>query len=133
MKITDTFSLILSLYENGTFIPERWDDYARSIHPDLPKLCRDDMDECLATGQYSWEKDYLPVLNAVIADSEKRSAAHRSFLAVVDGLEEKIIAVFGRAPEIEIIFYAGLCSGAGWVTPLGGKPSYCWALKKSWN
>ena len=130
MKITDTISRIPALYENGAFSLARWDEYARSIHPDLPALCHDDVDECLATGQYSWEKDYLPVLGAVMTDSEKRAAAHASFLAAVSGLEEKIAAAFGRVPDIEIIFYAGLCNGAGWVTPLGGRTVILLGLEK---
>ena len=121
MKITDTFAQIPSLFENGAFSIERWNEYAKAIHPELPKLCRDDADECISSGQYTWEDSFLPVLNAVIADKAKREAAHASFLTAVEGLEAKIVSVFGRAPDVEIIFYVGLCSGAGWVTDLGGK------------
>jgi ABC-type transporter Mla MlaB component len=46
------------------------------------------------------------------------------------GLEEKITAAFGRTPDVEIIFYVGLCSGAGWVTPLGGKTVVLIGLEK---
>lgn len=130
MKITDTFSQIPMLFENGVFSMERWTEYAQAIHPDLPKLCRDDMDECLSTGQFTWEENFLPVLNAVIADDAKREAAHASFLSAVDGLAEKITAAFGRTPDVEIIFYVGLCSGAGWVTELGGKTVVLLGLEK---
>ena len=130
MKITDTFAQIPSLFENGVFSMGRWNEYAQAIHPELPKLCRDDVRECLSTGQYTWESNYLPVLNAVIADDDKREAAHTSFLTAVNGLEERITAAFGRAPEIEIIFYAGLCCGAGWVTELGGKTVILLGLEK---
>ena len=130
MKITDTYSQISAIYENGCFSMDRWTEYARSIHPGLAKLCQDDVNEVLATGQYSWETDYLPVLNAVLADPVKREAAHASFLALTHGLEEKITATFGRAPDVEIIFYAGLCCGAGWVTELGGKTVVLLGLEK---
>lgn len=130
MKITDTFDQISGLFEGGAFSMDRWTEYAQGIHPDLAKLCKDDVDEVLSTGQYSWETDYLPVLNAVFADPAKREAAHASFLTSTHGLEEKITAAFGRAPDVEIIFYVGLCSGAGWVTELGGKTVVLLGLEK---
>lgn len=130
MKITDTFDQIPALFENGVFSIENWEKYAKTIHPDLAALCRDDAAETIATGQVSWEENYLPVLNAVIADNKKREAAHASFLAAVDGLEHKITAAFGRAPDVEIILYMGLCCGAGWVTELGGKTVVLLGLEK---
>jgi len=137
MKITDTFDKIPSLFENGSFCMGRWEEYARAIHPDLASLCQEDVRECIATGQVSWEENYLPVLNAVMADDEKRKAAHASFLRATKGLEEKITAAFGRAPDVEIILYLGLCCGAGWVTELGGKTVVLLGLEKimelSWH
>lgn len=137
MIITDTFERIPALFDGGQFCMEKWEAYAASIHPELARLCREDVRECLATGQVSWEADYLPVLNAVITDPEKRERAHESFLAAVNGLEEKITAAFGRAPDVEIIFYVGLCCGAGWVTELGGKTVVLLGLEKimelSWH
>lgn len=130
MKITDTFDKIESLFENGCFNMQRWNAYAGSIHPGLAELCHDDVREVLSTGEFSWEENFMPVLNAVFADPAKREAAHESFLAATCGLEEKITAVFGRAPDVEIIFYVGLCSGAGWVTPLGGKTVVLVGLEK---
>lgn len=137
MKIIDSFHLIPSVYENGAFSIERWDEYARSIHPDLPALCHDDVREVLATGEFGWETDYLSVLNAVMQDDAKREAAHAAFLSAVNGLEDKITAAFSRTPDVEIIFYVGLCSGAGWVTQLGGKTVVLLGLEKimelSWH
>lgn len=130
MKITDSFDRILSVYENGAFSMEAWERYASGIHPALAGLCRSDADECLSTGQINWEEHFLPVLNAVFSDSEKREAAHRTFLSAVNGLENRIVSAFGRVPDVEIIFYVGLCSGAGWVTPLGGKTVVLIGLEK---
>lgn len=130
MKITDTFNQIPHLFENETFSMDRWEEYARAIHPDLADLCREDVREALATGQVGWERDYLPVLNAVLADPEKRETAHASFLAAVNSLEDRITAAFGRAPDVEIILYLGLCCGAGWVTELGGRTVVLLGLEK---
>lgn len=130
MKITDTFNKIPGLFENGCFSIDRWDEYARGIHPGLADLCHEDVREVLATGEFSWEENYMPVLNAAFADPAKREAAHASFLAATRGLGEKITAAFGRTPDVEIIFYVGLCSGAGWVTPLGDKTAVLVGLEK---
>lgn len=130
MKITDTFDRIPSIFSNGSFCPDQWERYAHSIHPELVNLCREDVREAIATGQVSWEENYLPVLNAAISDDEKRKAVHASFLAAVNGLEQKIVSAFGRAPEVEIILYMGLCCGAGWVTELSGKTVVLLGLEK---
>lgn len=130
MKIIDTFSQIPALFENGCFSMDRWKSYADSIHPDLAKLCTDDMNEVLATGEFNWEEHFLPVLNAVSQNVALCNFAHESFQAAVAGLEEKILQRFGRTPDVEIILYLGLCSGAGWVTELGGKTVVLLGLEK---
>ena len=130
MKITDTFDRIPGLFAGGQFSMERWKTYARSIHPGLEKLCTDDMNEVLATGSYSWEKDFLPVLNGVFTGWDKCCKAHESFLTAVNGLEQRLLDRFGRTPDAEIILYLGLCSGAGWVTELDGKTVILLGLEK---
>lgn len=130
MKLTDTFSQIPALFENGSFSMDKWKSYAQNIHPDLAKLCTDDMNETLATGQVSWEEHYLPVLNAVCENDKLRGLAHESFLSATTCLEKKIIERFGRSPDVEIILYLGLCCGAGWVTELGGKTVILLGLEK---
>lgn len=130
MKITDTFAQIPHLFEDGAFSMNRWERYANSIHPDLAGMCREDVREALATGQVLWEEHYLPVLNAVFSDTAKRETAHASFLNAVRNLEQRITAVFGRAPDVEIILYAGLCCGAGWVTALGGRTVILLGIEK---
>ena len=115
MKLIDTSDQFLSAFDAGRFDRGKWEAYMDACVPGVKKLCLDDMREVLAAG-YSWERDFLPVLDAVARDGAKRDEAIRSFRTVTERLDERIWARFGRSPDAELIFYLGLCNGAGWVT-----------------
>lgn len=129
MRIINTSAELLSAYEDDNFSLSRWETYMEKYVPGAKKLCLDDMDSVIDAG-FSWEKDFLPVLNAVVQDTEKRAEAIRSFKAVTEQLEEKIRSRFGRVPETDIILYLGLCNGAGWVTPVNGRTSILLGIEK---
>ena len=62
MRIIDTYERTGALYD-PEFDLEKWKRYAEEISPELTAMCTGDADEYLSSGAYSWEKDFLPVLN----------------------------------------------------------------------
>lgn len=129
MRIIDTSDQFLSAFEAGQFDLQKWEAYMDAFVPGAKELCLDDMREVLAAG-YSWEKDFLPVLNAVARDGAKREEAICSFRRVTERLDERIRARFGRSPDGALILYLGLCNGAGWVTEQNGKPLVLLGIEK---
>ena len=130
MRIIDTYPDIPAAFENGAFSPARWRDYIDRTLPGVRPLLEADAKQTLAEGPFTWEKDYLPVLNAVIRDGPLRERAHRAFRLVTEGLEQSIPAKFGKTLDVDLIFYLGLCSGAGWVTAVGGRRTVLLGLEK---
>ena len=115
MNIIDTYPALLSAYEGTSFSLELWKDYFDRMLPGASPLLIADMEKCLRAG-YTWEKDFLPVLNAVAREDSLRGQAHDSFCAVTKNLDRTIRDRFGKDLDVDLIFYLGLCSGAGWVT-----------------
>ena len=60
------------------------------------------------------------MLNNVACDHELREKAHNSFCRATDSLEHALYVQFGKKLDVDIIFYLGLCNGAGWVTKYHG-------------
>lgn len=116
MNIMNTYPALLAAYEGSAFCLKKWSAYINYILPDVSSLLISDMEDCLCTGKYTWEKDYLPVLNAVARNPSLREKAHASFCEATKNLEQRIYERFNKKLEIDIIFYLGLCNGAGWVT-----------------
>ena len=129
MNIIDTTPAIQSSFPEGHFDLDAWRAYIDARVPGAGDKCLKDMRSCLGAG-YTWEKDFLPVLNAALNDGGKRDEAVRAFHAVVDGLNEKIISRFGRAVDADIILCLGLCNGAGWVTPVRGATCVLLGIEK---
>ena len=88
IRCVDTFSEIPTIYPNGVFDLARWRAYAQNHFGENISLFEDDMNECLATGSYTFARDYLPVLQAVWQHPWLEEM-HQSFLAVVKGLSER--------------------------------------------
>ena len=129
MKIIDTVKEALTAFANGRFDLEKWEKYIDAAVPGAKEPCLSDMRECVGAG-FSFEKNFLPVLNAVWSDRAKRAEAIDSFHAVADTLDEKITARFGRTVDVDLILYLGLCNGAGWVTPVGGRTVVLFGIEK---
>ncbi len=129
MNVMDTSAEMLSSYEDEHFSLERWKEYIGRCVPGAGELNLAEMRETVAAG-YSWEEEFLPVLDACYADSGKREEAVRSFHRVTDGLDEQIIARFGRTVDADIVLYLGLCVGAGWVTPVNGRTTVLLGMEK---
>ncbi len=83
-----------------------------------------------ALGSGASEEDYIAVLNNAAKRRDLLEAAHEAFLNVTDGLEEKIIERFGRSVDAAVVFYLGLCNGAGWVTEYRGRTAILLGMEK---
>ena len=129
MNVMDTSPEMLSSYEDGHFSLERWKEYIGRCVPGAGELNLAEMRETVAAG-YSWEEEFLPVLDACYADSGKREEAVRSFRRVTDGLDKRIVSRFGRTVDADIVLYLGLCVGAGWVTPVNGRTTVLLGMEK---
>lgn len=100
IRCVDTFSEIPTIYPNGVFDLARWRAYAQNHFGENISLFEDDMNECLATGSYTFERDYLPVLQAVWQHPWLEEM-HQSFLVVVKGLSERLAQKFGNDLDVE--------------------------------
>lgn len=116
MKIIDTFSMIPNCFIDNKFNIERWEKYCNSISPELvDKLTTDIAD-------YDFKSDILPVLNSVPKNLDKLNVAHQSFLSLTADLSKKTQDVLQTNLDVLVVFYLGLCNGAGWATQLEGAP-----------
>lgn len=129
-EIIDTYPALLAAYEGPVFRPEKWRSYVDAALPELSSLLIADVEECLQTGKLTWENDYLPVLNAVAHKGALREEAHDSFCRATENLERILYDRFGKGLDVDVIFYLGLCNGAGWVTRYHGRKSVLLGIEK---
>lgn len=130
MRIINTYPAIFSAYEGTAFRLEKWKSYMDSVLPGASSIFISDMKQCLETGEFSWEKDYLPVLNAVMLQDDLREAAHTSFCRATEDLERSIYNKFGKGLNVDLVFCLGLCNGAGWVTEYQGRTTVFLGIEK---
>lgn len=121
MKIINTYPAMMQVYEGSVFSFKKWKAYIDSVFSGISSLLISDAKKCLESGDFSWEKDYLPILNAVAQNAELRKKAQDSFSYVIKNLGQTIYDKFGRELDVDIVFYLGLCNGAGWVTEYQGR------------
>ena len=129
IKIIDTYFQINSLFENKTFNFDKWEKYINSIYNNCSHIFKDDLNEYLDSGNWNFEKDFLPIINAVYGNP-KLDILHNSFATVTENLNERILKHFGNELEIEIVLYLGLCNAAGWVTDINGKDTVLLGVEK---
>lgn len=127
--ISSTYDSVSAIFDGGHFCFDKWEEYIDRCVPGAKELCVADMKECIQAG-YSWQNDFLPVLNSVAANPAKCREAVRSFQTVTEHLEEKIQNAFGRPVCADVVFYVGLCNGAGWVTEVNHKTTILLGLEK---
>lgn len=130
MEIKDTYPALLTSYEGGAFSLPRWRAYIEGKLPGKSPFFLSDMENMAAAGKLSFEKDYLPVLNAVAAQKSLRERAHDSFERATKNLENRIRAAFGRPLDADVIFYLGLCNGAGWAVEWDGRKTVLLGIEK---
>ncbi len=129
MRIIDTSEAINACYGPDGFEMNKWKAYIGTYVPGAGELCLEDMQECLDAG-FLWDSDYLPVLNGVMTDQDKREKSIGSFHEVTGQLDQRIMERFDRAPDCDLILYLGLCNGAGWVTEVNGRRTVLFGLEK---
>ena len=126
MTIIDTYHEIKALFDkmNGTFDIELWERYANGISGELLKKCRDD------SRDYDFETDVVPVIEQAMTNCAKLDLAHTSFLRAIKNIDKRIEEVLGTDLQADIVFYVGLCNGAGWATKLHGKSAVLLGVEK---
>ena len=129
ITIIDTYLQMDVLFEKGVFSRDKWELYINSIYDNSATVFIDDMKECMDNGKCEYEKDILPIINAVYGHPALE-ALHVSFCKVTDDLNNKVIACFGKELDIDIVLYVGLCNAAGWVTKLGNRDVILLGIEK---
>lgn len=130
MNIVDTYPAVLTAYDGTCFSFEKWKKYIDTELPDISRMLVSDVRKCLETGKVSWDRDYLPVLDQVACNHVLRENAHTSFCRATENLEHTLSVQFGKKLDVDIIFYLGLCNGAGWVTEYCGHNAILLGIEK---
>ncbi|MBQ7646583.1 MAG: hypothetical protein IJS94_04875 [Clostridia bacterium] len=129
MNIVNLSEEMLSAFDGDRFDLEKWKSYMDACLPGAKEMCLEDMQETLNAG-FSWENDYLPVLNTVICDKARRESTVETFCGITAHLEEKIFKNFHRTLDVDLVLYLGLCNGAGWVTSINGRSTILFGIEK---
>lgn len=126
IHVIDTFDQIKGYRENNpAFSIDTYKTYAEGISPSLYKKCYDD------AAEYRFERDVLPVLNSALYEHfERIEVAHNSIAEISSFLSEKMSEIFSVDFDVTIVFYLGLCNGAGWATTLDGKNTILLGVEK---
>lgn len=129
MNIINTYKDIESVFDTESFNTENWKAYMDKCVPGAKEMCIADMQECVDAG-YSWQKDFLPVLDYVRKNPVICEEAIKSFQTVTNHLDERLTQIFNRTVNADVILYIGLCNGAGWVRDINGVTTVLLGLEK---
>ena len=129
INIIDTISQMDTLFDNGVFNITKWENYINNIYENSVDIFKDDLKEYLDSGNYIFENDILPIINAVYS-SKSLSMLKSSFYKATDGLNEKIKECFEYELDVDIVLYLGLCNGAGWVNNINGRDVILLGIEK---
>lgn len=129
IKIIDASSQIETLFDNGEFNIEKWESYINSIYDKSADIFKADLNECLDNGNYIYEKDILPILNAVYKNPQLETL-YTSFFNITNCLNKKILDCFECELNVDIVLYLGLCNAAGWVTTINGRDVILLGIEK---
>ena len=124
MKIVDTYSDIQSCFMDGVFNLNQWCKYAENILPNLSvKLQKD-------AKAYNFDKEIFPVIQNAFQNKEKLHIAHKTFLSTTKELIKSFTELFGEELDVTVIFYLGLCNGAGWATEINNQKVILLGIEK---
>ncbi|MGI6255052.1 MAG: hypothetical protein ACOYJZ_05420 [Acutalibacter sp.] len=129
IKVADTLGELQTLYPGGMFDFSSWERYIQGCFGKDSHIFRDDMEGELSSGKYSYEKDYLPVIQGVYGDP-RLERVRRFFSQVTEGLNEKVRDQFGNELDVDVVLYLGLCNGAGWATSMSGRDQVLLGVEK---
>ena len=110
LRIIDASAQVDGLFPGGRFDQARWEDYINAIYPGSVPMFREEMDACLAGGVFTFEENFLPVIQNVY--------------------QERIQRQFGQGLDADLTLYLGLCHGAGWVVKLAGRDVVLLGIEK---
>lgn len=128
MKIIDTYEEIKKLESsmrlNTTVFLEEWKRYIANISPLLvEKLIQD-------SNNYNLKKEVIPVIEQAFSEEDILRQVHENFLEVTKDLSKKVENNLKYQLDIDIIFYLGLCNGAGWATNIGNRKVILLGIEK---
>lgn len=129
IRIIDTYEDINCLFDDGNFNIDKWKTYINNIYNDSADIFQSEMNDYIATGMYTYEKDFLPIINDVYKNP-KLDILHASFEKVVNNLNQKVLDEVGKELDVEVVLYIGLCNGAGWVTNINGRDTVLLGIEK---
>ena len=129
IKIINTIQQIDLIFENKLFNFDKWKEYINSIYENSAHIFTDDIKEYFNSNSFSFEKDFLPIINNVYKNPSLE-ILDNSFCEVTDKLNEKIEKHFNNKINIDIVLYVGLCNGAGWVTNINNKDVILLGIEK---
>lgn len=120
LNIIDTYADIPLMFENGKFCIEKWRSYAEKIYPGLAEIFESEINEYEKTGDYAFEKDFLPIINAVCGSFELEKL-HEVFVEAMENLNSRIKDNFGRELDADVVFWLGLGTSAGCAGEINGR------------
>ncbi|MBE5776626.1 MAG: hypothetical protein E7326_03900 [Clostridiales bacterium] len=120
IRTVDALTHVDALFDGNMLNMQKWESYMGNLYPDAVRLLKEDVESCLAGGEYTFEKDFLPVICAV-KGHEALPVLRENFARAVTGLNERIREALHCTLDADIVLYLGLCNAAGWVTELGGR------------
>ena len=129
IKIINTIQQIDLIFENEIFNFDKWKEYINSIYENSAHIFTDDIKEYFNSNSFSFEKDFLPIINKVYKNPSLE-ILDTSFCKVTNKLNENIEKHFNNKINIEIVLYVGLCNGAGWVTNINNKDVILLGIEK---
>jgi len=130
LTVFDTFAQVERLCEQGSFAQAAWRAYAQALPAGVPEACIKEFEIVLAMPSIAFDTHYAPVYKRLWDNPVLRAQAHQNFVRVVDGLQQQVVAAFGRSPQVDIVWYLGLCNGAGWVTDFHGRTHMLLGIEK---
>ena len=117
MIVMDLYSGIDELeYSSSSTFLESWKTYLNNN--DIYSVCTQD------TLDYDFERQCFPVITHALENKDIIAIAHDNFIECTSEIENKYYKLFGY-DEVYVVFYLGLCNGAGWVLEINEYLIWC--------
>lgn len=124
VRIIDTLQSIDKCFIDTEFCKEKWNQYISYYLPYAKEMIEKD------GAKYNFEKQVLPVLNAVHDQKKEVIKLHESFQYLMNNIEEKIRQKLQTPIDAIVVLYIGLCNGAGWVVSFSDMPHILLGIEK---
>ena len=114
IRAYNTLDKIDEIFDDGDFNINKWEKYINSFLNNKAHMFKDDLEQYVISGQYSYEEDCLPLLNNVYLHP-KLDIVIDNFQKITERLDDKVKQHF-KEMDVDIYLYLGLLNGAGWAT-----------------